>query len=252
MHSTPTAAVTFLSARELDFMPTVLIVEDETHLAELLEYNLKEHGWTPVVARTAAEARRALQKEVPQVVLLDRMLPDAPGEQLCAEIRRAERTKDIAVIMLTARGEEEDRVSGFEAGADDYVVKPFSSRELMLRLAAILRRLGKGPSPTAPLLEVGPFAVDVVEHRAYVNGALVSLTNLEFQLLRYFLEHAEKLCTRAQLLRDIWSTSSAATSRTLDMHIMRLREKLGPDAALLQTVRGVGYRLMRDDAHHRG
>ncbi len=222
---------------------TALIVEDEPDLAELIALQLQTGHWISRIALTCDEARKQLRVAVPRLIVLDRMLPDGSGEQFCKELRREARTQQVMIVMLTARGEEVDRISGFEAGADDYIVKPFSSRELVLRIEAISRRLGVAPETKTALLEVGPLAIDVAEHRVFVNGVETALTALEFRILHFLLERGGRVCTRAQLIREIWGNTSDVQSRTLDMHVMRLREKLKTEAGLLETIRGVGYRV---------
>jgi two-component system, OmpR family, phosphate regulon response regulator PhoB len=226
---------------------TALIVEDEPDLAGLIALQLEGGQWTSRIALTCSEARSQLHVAVPQLIVLDRMLPDGSGEQFCKELRHEPRTQKTIIVMLTARGEEVDRISGFEAGVDDYIVKPFSGRELVLRIEAICRRLGVAAETKIPLLEVGPLAMDVAEHRAFVNGVETALTALEFQILQFLLERGGRVCTRAQLIREIWGNTTDVQSRTLDMHVMRLREKLKAEARLLETIRGVGYRISDKD-----
>ncbi len=223
-------------------LPTALVVEDEEDLAELIAINLQSGGWQTVIAHSVAEAQAAVARKIPDAVLLDRMLPDRSGESFCTELRANEATKQLIVVMLTARGEENDRISGFEAGVDDYVVKPFSARELLLRLEAIIRRSGKRLDDP-PLIEVGPLAVNLSEHRTYVNGVETILTVLEFKILHFLLERPGRVCTRNQLMREIWGAEHGSSTRTLDMHVMRLREKLGVERHRVETVRGIGYRL---------
>jgi two-component system phosphate regulon response regulator PhoB len=181
---------------------------------------------------------------VPDLVLLDLMLPDVSGTEICRIVKSDPRTRHVPVMMLTAKGEEVDKVVGFELGADDYVTKPFSVRELVLRIRAVLRRAGTTAPSTAALDPVGPLRVDVDAHRAYVADEEVVLTPLEFRLLVTFMSRVGRVQSREQLLTDVWEMSSEIETRTVDTHVKRLREKLGPARDLLETVRGVGYRLV--------
>jgi two-component system, OmpR family, phosphate regulon response regulator PhoB len=176
------------------------------------------------------------------LVLLDLMLPDLSGTAVCRQLRASERTKTVPVIMLTARGDELDRVVGFEVGADDYVTKPFSVRELMLRVRAILRRLG-APSEESPRLQNGELELDVASHRVWVRGEEVRLTALEFRLLSTMLSRAGRVQTRDTLLSDVWGMHAGLTTRTVDTHVTRLRKKLGEVGNYIETLRGVGYRF---------
>jgi two-component system phosphate regulon response regulator PhoB len=227
-------------------MAHVLIVDDERDLAELIDFNLRTAGFTTRVATTGADALSAAREQCPDLVLLDLMLPDMPGTEVCRQLRAGVQTRDVLVVMLTAKAEESDRVRGFEVGADDYVVKPFSVRELVLRLKAILRRGSPQREPadsTAPVV-LGPLRLDITAHRFYVDDREVSLTALEFRLLEHLMTRLGRVQTREQLLEDVWGLSSSLETRTIDTHVMRLREKLGPGRALLETVRGVGYRIV--------
>jgi len=224
-------------------MAHVLIVDDERDLAELIDFNLRTAGFTTRVAATGAEALAAAREQSPDVVLLDLMLPDMPGTEVCRQLRASAQTRDLLVVMLTAKVEEADRVRGFEVGADDYVTKPFSVRELVLRLKAILRRGGPARESAAPLV-LGPLKLDTTAHRFHVDGREVNLTALEFRLLEHLLTRLGRVQTREQLLEDVWGLSSSLETRTIDTHVMRLRDKLGPARTLLETVRGVGYRIV--------
>ncbi len=221
----------------------ILIVDDEEDLVSILEYNLNREGYDTRSAYTGTQALAAAAKTPrPDLILLDLMLPDVSGTDVCRQIRADKSTADIPVIMLTAKGEEIDRVVGFEIGADDYVVKPFSVRELMLRIAAILRR--KTPeNATADAVTFGCLSLNIPGHRVTVNGDEVALTALEFKLLATFLERKGRVQTRDVLLTDVWDVSADVTTRTVDTHIKRLREKLGPAGQYLETIRGVGYRF---------
>jgi two-component system phosphate regulon response regulator PhoB len=224
-------------------MSHVLIVDDEHDLAQLIDFNLKAAGFSTHVAATGEAALAAAREQRPDLVLLDLMLPDMPGTEVCRQLRAGPLTRDILIVMLTAKGEEADRVRGFEVGADDYVTKPFSVRELVLRLKAILRRSGP-PRDNAPSLALGPLKLDVNTHRFYVDNKEVALTALEFRLLEHMLGRVGRVQTREQLLEEVWGLSSSLETRTIDTHVMRLRDKLGSARAYLETVRGVGYRIV--------
>ncbi|XXF80493.1 response regulator transcription factor [Myxococcaceae bacterium GXIMD 01537] len=224
-------------------MPHVLIVDDERDLSELLDFNLRSAGFSTQVASTGNAALAAAREQRPDLVLLDLMLPDMPGTEVCRQLRASAQTQDLLIVMLTAKGEETDRVRGFEVGADDYVTKPFSVRELVLRLKAILRR-GAPARPEARTLALGPLRLDVEAHRFYVDGQETTLTALEFRLLEHLMSRLGRVQTREQLLEEVWGMSSSLETRTIDTHVMRLRDKLGSARALLETVRGVGYRIV--------
>ena len=226
-------------------MPVILIVDDEHDLLTLLDFNLKAEGFKTLVASTGAEALAHLRRDPPDLVILDLMLPDTSGTEVCRTIKSDPRTKHVPVVMLTAKGQEIDRVVGFEVGADDYVTKPFSMRELILRLKAVLRRAGAAPLEDARTrVSVGPIRIDSGAHRAYVAGEEIVLTALEFKLLQTFLSRVGRVQSREQLLSDVWGMSTELETRTVDTHVKRLREKLGSGRDLLETVRGVGYRLV--------
>jgi two-component system phosphate regulon response regulator PhoB len=225
-------------------VPAVLLVDDERDLLALLEFNLRAAGFETLLATTGEEALAQLRRRVPDLVVLDLMLPDVAGTEVCRQIKSDPRTKRVPVVMLTAKGEEVDRVVGFELGADDYVTKPFSVRELVLRLKAVLRRAGSGPAQEARRDRVGPIRIDAEAHRAFVDGAEVQLTPIEFKLLATFMSRLGRVQSREQLLEDVWEMSPEIETRTVDTHVKRLREKLGPGRDLLETVRGIGYRLV--------
>ncbi|GHG83214.1 response regulator transcription factor [Comamonas sp. JC664] len=224
-------------------MPHVLIVDDERDLAELIDFNLRGSGFTTHVAHTGEAALAASRAQHPDLVLLDLMLPDMSGIDVCRQLRASPPSRGVLIVMLTAKGEEPDRIRGFEVGADDYVVKPFSVRELVLRLKAILRRGAPAAGNAAPLA-LGPLRLDVASHRFFVEEREVSLTALEFRLLEHLLARLGRVQTREQLLEEVWGLSSSLETRTIDTHVMRLRDKLGPARTLLETVRGVGYRML--------
>ena len=225
-------------------MPTILIVEDELDLQQILAYNLEHAGYAVRVAGTGREALRLAQDEPPQLVLLDLKLPDMPGTQICKQLKEDPRTQAVPVVMLTARGEESDRVLGFELGADDYVVKPFSVRELLLRTQAILRRHAV---PAEDVLAVRELRLDRAAHRVWADEREIKLTALEFRLLQLLLEERGRVLTRGLLLEKVWNIDAEITTRTVDTHVKRLREKLGSSGDYIETVRGVGYRFLGDE-----
>ena len=226
-------------------MPYVLIVDDEKDLVQLLDFNLKREGFETGTALSGEEAIAAALKRPPDLVLLDLMLPDVPGTEVFRQLKAAPSTRHSPVIMLTARGEEIDRVVGFELGADDYVVKPFSIRELILRVRAVLRRAAPPPGePDDVRPKVGDIRVDLEAHRCFVKEVEVPLTALEFKLLTTFMGRLGRVQTREQLLSDVWDITSDIETRTVDTHVKRLREKLGDARDAIETVRGVGYRMI--------
>jgi len=226
-------------------MSPILIVEDEADLANLVELNLEQAGLEAEIALTGEAALAMVRERVPDLVLLDLMLPDISGKEVCRRFRSDPRMKRVPIVMLTAKGEEADRVEGFEVGADDYVTKPFSPRELVLRVKAILRRAA--PGEVAEKVKLGQLTIDLGSHRASVAGEEVELTALEFKLLHHLMTHSGLVQTREQLLADVWGITSQLETRTVDTHVMRLRDKLGVARNQVETVRGVGYR-MSDDA----
>jgi two-component system phosphate regulon response regulator PhoB len=222
-------------------MARILIVEDEADIRDVLSFNLKQAGHQVLAAARGQEAIK-LFAEKPALVILDVMLPDMSGVEVCRQLRQT--SKSTPILMLTARGEEIDRVVGFEVGADDYVVKPFSMRELLLRVSALLRRSGSMPAATPAVIEIGSLRIDREAHRVWVGEQEVELTALEFRLLLTFYERRDRVQSRATLLDDVWGVSPDLATRTVDTHVKRLREKLGPGAGdLIETVRGVGYRF---------
>jgi len=223
----------------------ILIVEDESELAATLSYNLQREGYTTRIAETGQEALAGVEQEPrPDLVLLDLMLPDMSGTEICRRIRANPLTQEAAVIMVTAKGEEIDRVVGFEVGADDYVVKPFSVRELLLRVRAVLRRRSlPEPSPERARARFGELQVDAGAHQAWVSDRELNLTALEFRLLTTLLERKGRVQTRDTLLSDVWNMDPGVTTRTVDKHVQRLRQKLGVASNYIETIRGVGYRF---------
>ncbi len=226
-------------------MARILVIEDEQDLASLLEYNLKADGHQADVAASGAAGIAHFKTFEPELVLLDLMLPDIAGSEVARLIRETEKPGErTPIIMVTARGEEGDRVKGLELGADDYVVKPFSVKELLLRVKAVLRRRGDHAVPPRKPPAPGGIALDAERHEVRVNGVLVVLTALEFRLLKTFLERPGRVQTRETLLSDVWGIDADITTRTVDTHIKRLREKLGPAGDVIETIRGVGYKLV--------
>jgi two-component system, OmpR family, phosphate regulon response regulator PhoB len=223
--------------------PQVLIVDDERDLVRLLEHNLREGGFETASAYTGEQALQQVRQRVPDLIVLDLMLPDISGNEVCRQLKASPRTRNVPVLMLTARAQEIDRVVGFEVGADDFVPKPFSIRELVLRIRAILRRSASAPGDE-PRDIVGPIRVDPGAHRAFVDGDEVQLTALEFKLLLTFMSRLGRVQTREALLQDVWGFSSDLQTRTVDTHVKRLREKLGSGRDLIETVRGIGYRMI--------
>ena len=221
----------------------MLIVEDEPDLVRVLEFSLQQAGFGTASASSGEDALAKVRLRVPDLVLLDLMLPDLPGTEVCRQLRQSPRTHHVPVIMLTARGDEVDRVVGFELGADDFVTKPFSVRELLLRIKAILRRNAAGDKEERRD-RVGVIRIDSEEHRAFVEEEEITLTALEFKLLTTFVSRLGRVQTREQLLREVWGMSGDLQTRTVDTHVKRLREKLGAGRDLLETVRGIGYRLI--------
>ena len=222
-------------------MARILVVEDEADIREVLDYNLKREGHDVALASTARDGLRQARERRPDLVLLDLMLPDGSGTDLCKALHQDAATRGVRVVMLTAKGEEIDRVIGFEIGADDYVVKPFSVRELLLRVQAVLRRAAS--EEAGEMTQFGTLRVDRGAHRVWVDGQEVELTALEFKLLLTLHDRRNRVQTRDALLSDVWRIDADVTTRTVDTHVKRLREKLGTAGVYVQTVRGVGYRF---------
>lgn len=223
-------------------MARILVIEDEPDIQQILEYNLREKGHKVFIAGKGEEGLRIAREKRPDLVLLDLMLPDIPGTEICKALKSDPTLRNTQVVMLTAKGEEIDRVVGFELGADDYVVKPFSVRELLLRVAAILRR-SQGEQEAAPGFQFGSLRVDREAHRVWAKDTELELTALEFKLLVTLFDRKNRVQTRAALLSDVWGIDADITTRTVDTHVKRLREKLGEAGIYIETVRGVGYRF---------
>jgi two-component system phosphate regulon response regulator PhoB len=225
--------------------PLILVVDDELDIVDTLTYNLQQEGFRTRSARTGSEAVKcALERPHPDLVLLDLMLPDLNGNEVCRRLRTETTLGRLPVIMLTAKDAEIDRVVGFEVGADDYVTKPFSVRELMLRIRAVLRRASDEPlAPSTKKIEFGSLRVDPDAHQVWVGAEEIVLTALEFRLLATLLDRRGRVQTRTTLLEDVWGIHADITTRTVDTHVKRLREKLGAAGDYVETIRGVGYRL---------
>jgi len=222
-------------------MARILVVEDEPDIQTVLDYNLRRDGHEVTLASSARDGLRHARERRPDLVILDLMLPDGSGTELCKTLRQDVSMRTVRVMMLTAKGEEIDRVLGFELGADDYIVKPFSVRELLLRVQSVLRRASSEEG--GETLVFGNLRVDRAAHRVWVEGAEVELTALEFKLLLTLHDRRNRVQTRDALLSDVWKIDADVTTRTVDTHVKRLREKLGAAGVYIQTVRGVGYRF---------
>ena len=221
----------------------VLVVDDEPDIVALVAYHLAKAGYRVVTAATGSDALRICGQERPALVVLDLMLPGLSGFDVLEELRAHDATRDVAVLMLTARREEPDRIRGLSLGADDYLTKPFSPQELVLRVGAILRRTTATPAAPTDILQLGAIRIDRGAHRVQVDGADVDLTPIEFKLLLMLAERRGRVQARAHLLETVWEAAPDIQTRTVDMHIQRLRTKLGPAGDLIETVRGFGYRL---------
>lgn len=229
-------------------MARIVVVEDEVDLCHVIEFNLGQAGHEVRVADSGRAGLELIASFKPEVVLLDLMLPEMSGLEVCRQLKSRPETKGVLVLMLTARGDEIDRVVGFEVGADDYVVKPFSVRELVLRVAALLRRSSESGGESHPdaTITFGHLRMDLEAHRAWVQGSEVELTALEFRLLILLYERRDRVQSRSTLLDVVWGIQADVTTRTVDTHVKRLREKLGEARDYIETVRGVGYRFVAD------
>ena len=225
----------------------ILLVEDERDILEMVQYNLEQAGFDVIPAEDGETALEAVRETLPALIVLDLMLPGIDGLEVCKLLKQDARTRDVPILMLTARSEEVDRIVGLELGADDYVVKPFSPRELVLRIRAILRRrqaeVRDASGTTAEEIRTGPLRVDLAAHRAFLEGAPLALTSTEFKLLVTLIERRGRVQSREDLLNSVWGYEYAGYGRTVDTHIRRLREKLSGASDLVETVRGVGYRF---------
>ena len=224
----------------------IYIVEDEPDIRETLKYNFSSEGFKVFTAPDGEEALSNIKKVLPDVLILDLMLPGVSGLDVCKSIRADDDIRDMSIIMLTAKGEEIDRVIGFELGADDYVTKPFSVRELILRVKVLLKKQRESLVENK-LVTFGPIRIDLDAHELRINDKEIVLTALEFKLLQHLVKRKGRVQTREQLLGDVWGYSAEVTTRTVDTHIKRLREKLGNTSEYIQTIRGVGYRFSNVD-----
>ena len=224
----------------------IYIVEDEPDIRETLKYNFSNEGFEVFTAPDGEEALSNIKKVLPDVLILDLMLPGLSGLDVCKSIRADDHIRDMSIIMLTAKGEEIDRVIGFELGADDYVTKPFSVRELILRVKVLLKKQRESLVENK-LVTFGPIRIDLDAHELKINDKEIVLTALEFKLLQHLVKRKGRVQTREQLLGDVWGYSAEVTTRTVDTHIKRLREKLGNTSDYIQTIRGVGYRFSNVD-----
>ena len=223
--------------------PCILVVDDEPDIVALVAYHLAKSGYRVSTAASGAEALETSRREHPALIVLDLMLPGLSGLDVLEQLRADEATRDIAVLMLTARREEPDRIRGLSLGADDYLTKPFSPQELVLRVAAILRRVGAAAPSSSDVVHVGTIRIDRSAHRVSVDGVDVELTPTEFWLLLLLAERRGRVQARSHLLETVWEAAPDIQTRTVDMHIQRLRNKLGTAGDLIETVRGFGYRL---------
>lgn len=221
----------------------VLVVDDERDITALVAYHLAKAGYRVTTAGTGPAALEALASDPPDLVVLDLMLPGRSGYDVLGEIRRRDETRDVGVIVLTARRDEADRIKGLAGGADDYLTKPFSPEELVLRVGAVLRRLRAPAAAAGPVLRAGAIAIDRAAHAVTVGGDAVDLTPIEYRLLLLLVERRGRVQSRPQLLETVWESQPDIQTRTVDMHVQRLRAKLGPAGEAIETVRGFGYRF---------
>ncbi|MCE2782799.1 phosphate regulon transcriptional regulator PhoB [Limnohabitans sp.] len=222
-------------------IPRILIVEDEAPIAELIAVNLRHNGFQPIWAIDAETAQRELDEILPDVILLDWMLPGESGLALARRWRASARTKAVPILMLTARGDEADRVAGLDAGADDYIVKPFSPRELLARIRAVLRR--RVPEAAGGVVKMGDLQLDADTHRVSCGDKALKVGPTEFKLLHFLMRHPERVHSRGTLLDKVWGDHVYIEERTVDVHVKRLRESLGDSGNMIETVRGAGYRF---------
>ena len=225
-------------------MKKVLIIEDEKDLAELLAFNIEKEGYVAICVHDGKLGLERACTELPDLILLDLMLPGLLGTEVCKALRKDQRTAHIPIIMITAKGDEIDRVVGFEVGADDYIVKPFSMREVALRVKAVMRRSEHEPGQPLPdILAIGDIVIDKQRHIVMSTGSEVELTSTEFKLLLYLAEKKGCVQSREQLLQKVWGYNNTADTRTVDTHVTRLRGKLGAPGDIIKTVRGFGYKI---------
>jgi len=221
----------------------ILVVDDEPDVTDLLTYTLKAKGFAVEAVNNPNASIGLARSFVPDLVILDVMMPELNGIQICRMLRADPKLKRVPVVFLTAKAEEADRIQGLESGADDYICKPFSTKELVLRVQSILRRTSEGKPEPAKLLQVGEIVLDVDRHTITVHGKPVELTATEFKLLHLLMERRGRVQTREHLLLNVWNYETEIETRTVDTHVRRLREKLGTEADWIETIRGVGYRL---------
>ena len=221
--------------------PRILVVEDEPAIAELIAVNLQHGGFDAVIAQDSVTAQRELDAVLPDVILLDWMLPGQSGLSLARLWRKQNRTKNIPILMLTARGDEPDKIAGLDAGADDYITKPFSTQELLARIRAVLRR--RAPEAVSDSVTLGELVLDAGTHRISFQNQELKLGPTEFKLMHFFMKHAERVHSRSSLLDKVWGDHVFIEERTVDVHVKRLREALGAAGSMVETVRGSGYRL---------
>jgi two-component system, OmpR family, phosphate regulon response regulator PhoB len=231
-------------------LPRILIVEDEPAIAELVSVNLRHNGFQPVWAEDGAAAQRELDAVLPDAILLDWMLPGQSGLALARKWRGDSRTRAVPILMLTARGDEPDKVAGLNAGADDYITKPFSTQELLARIRAVLRR--RAPEQVGDSVGIGALVLDAATHRVTWQGRALKVGPTEFKLLHYLMKHPERVHSRSQLLDKVWGDHVFIEERTVDVHVKRLRESLGGAGVMIETVRGAGYRLAAQAAADTG
>ena len=222
-------------------LPRVLVVEDELSIAELIAVNLRHNGFAPTVVYDGAAAQREVDAVLPDLILLDWMLPGESGASLARQWRKSDRTKAIPIIMLTARSDESDKIQGLDAGADDYITKPFSTQELLARIRALMRR--RAPETIKDSVQVAELALDAGTYRVTYRTRELKIGPTEFKLLHYFMKHAERVHSRSTLLDKVWGDHVFIEERTVDVHVKRLRESLGEAGSMVETVRGAGYRL---------
>ena len=222
-------------------LPRILVVEDEPDIAELIAVNLRHNGFAPTIVFDGAAAQREVDAVLPDAILLDWMLPGESGASLARKWRKHERTKAVPILMLTARSDEGDKVQGLDAGADDYITKPFSTQELLARIRAVLRR--RTPEIGVEAVQVGELTLDAATYRVGFRGRELKVGPTEFKLLHYLMKHVERVHTRGTLLDKVWGDHVFIEERTVDVHVKRLRESLGEAASMVETVRGAGYRI---------
>ncbi|HUJ43522.1 MAG TPA: response regulator transcription factor [Opitutaceae bacterium] len=221
----------------------ILIVDDEPDVVDLVSYHLKARGYQVQTVLDPNSSIGTARSYSPDLVILDIMMPDLNGIQICRILRADSKLKNVPIVFLTAKGEEADRITGFETGCDDYICKPFSIKELILRVQSILHRVSQGASDDKRILQIGQIVLDIECHKVTVQGRPIELTATEFKLLRLLIERRGRVHTREHLLINVWNYETEIETRTVDTHIRRLREKLGPEADWIETVRGVGYRM---------